>query len=428
MRIRQAELPNGLRIVTANMAEMHSVTVNIAIGVGSRYEDYEVNGGVSHFLEHLLFKGSQKYPSAQEISEAVDAVGGYNNAYTAEDMTSFHIKMPSEHWQLALDILADIVQNPLLKADEVDRERDVVLEEMNVEHDDPARLISTEMISQVVFPGNPLGRSILGSERVIKRISPDEIREYMQAHYRPNDTVVSVAGQVDHEAVVARVKELFSCAEPLEQPRPLPAAVEKAETVVTLAKPTAQAHFIVGARGYKYDDKDERVAQVLSAILGRGMSSRLFVNVRERQGLAYTVYADHGSYSDTGIFCAYAGVGLDKADRALDSVLDELDKIRAEPVRAAELNKAKQQLKAGLEMGLESNMAVADRLANQLLFLGRLKSLKDIIAEIDSVTAQDVQRIAIEMLAPGNLRLAIIAPNPDSTAARFREIVAKKVK
>jgi predicted Zn-dependent peptidase len=428
MKIRQAELPNGLRIVTADMAEMHSVTVNIAVGAGSRYEDYEVNGGVSHFLEHLLFKGSVKYPAAQEISETIDAVGGFNNAYTAEDMTSFHVKVPAEHWRLALDILADIVQNPLLDPDEVDRERGVVVEEMNVKQDDPSWFVGTEMISSVVFPDNPLGRSVLGPERVIKSISPEKVREYMQKHYRPNDMVVSLAGQVDHDAVVKRVGELFGAAERLRQPKPEPVGETKADPVVALAKPTAQAHFIVGARGYKYDDENERAAQVLAAILGRGMSSRLFVNVRERQGLAYTVYADHGSYSDAGIFCAYAGVGLEKVEQALDSVLGELDRIQNEPVQPAELNKAKQQLKAGLEMGLESNMAVADRLANQLLFLNRLKSLEDTVAEIDAVTAADVRRVAIEMLAPGNLRLAIIAPEPDSAVARFRELIAEKVK
>ncbi len=428
MKISETKLENGLRIVTAELADARSLTVNVVVGTGSRFEDYQVNGGVSHFLEHLLFKGSKKYPSAQAIAEAVDAVGGYNNAYTGEDVTSFYIKVPSSHGALALDILCDMVKNPLLDAGEIDRERGVIIEEMNVFRDDPPRFIGT-LVPELIFPDNPLGRDIIGTEGVINTISREAIAAYQQAHYRPNNLVVAVAGAVVHETVVAAVKAALGDMEPLKQP----AVVRVSERAsgkrsVTHAKATAQAHFMVASRGYAYDDPDEPAARVVAAILGRGMSSRLFTNVRERQGLAYTVYAEVNSYVDTGLFEAYAGVNLDKTEQALDSVLHELELIRREPVGEAELSKAKQQLRAGLEMSLESNSSIADRLGAQLVLLGRLKTIDEIIAGTEAVTIADVQRVAGEMLAPERLRLAIISPDPEAVAKHFEQKVTSKEK
>ncbi len=428
MKIQQTTLANGLRIVTAKLADARSVTANIVVGTGSRYEDFEINGGVSHFLEHILFKGTDKYPSAQAIAEAVDAVGGYNNAYTSEDVTSYYIKVPGQHSELALDILADMIKSPLIQAGEVERERGVIIEEMNVWRDDPARFIAT-MMPQLIFPDNPLGRDIIGTEEVIERIAPAEIREYQQYHYRPGNIVVAVAGQVDHEEVVRQMELVLGGLEPHEHEAPEPVGPKLAgDLAVTEAKPTAQAHFMVGTRAYPYDHPDDRAAKVLTAILGRGMSSRLFTNVRERQGLAYTIYAEVSNYVDTGFFHAYAGVNLDKIPQAVSAVLHELELTRREPVTEAEVHKAKQQLRAGLEMSLESNSAVADRIGTQLLLRGRVKPIEETIAEIEAVTVADVQRVALEMLEPEKLRFAIIAPDPDEAAEHFRTLVTNKEK
>lgn len=428
MIIKETKLDNGLRVVTAQLADARSITVNIVVGTGSRFEDYAANGGVSHFLEHLLFKGSKKYPTAQDIAEAVDAVGGYNNAYTGEDVTSFYIKVPARHGELALDILSDMIKNPLLDEVEINRERGVIIEEMNVFRDDPPRFVGT-LVPALLFPDNPLGRDIIGDEKVINTISRDAIAKYQKDHYRPNNLVVAAAGALKHEDVVKQVRAALGDMEPLEQPGLIPvSAAASDDLAVAHVKSTAQAHFMVASRGYSYDDPDEAASRVVAAILGRGMSSRLFTNVRERQGLAYTVFAEVNSFVDTGLFEAYAGVNLDKIEQALDSVLHELDLITHERVAEAELNKAKQQLTAGLEMSLESNSSIADRIGLQLVLLGRVKPIDEIIAGIEAVTAEDIMRVAGHMLSPENLRFAIIAPEPEAATKHFKEYVISKEK
>ncbi|HVQ43625.1 MAG TPA: pitrilysin family protein [Candidatus Saccharimonadia bacterium] len=425
MKVAETTLENGLRIVTASLADAHSVTVNIVVGTGSRFEEFTKNGGVSHFLEHLLFKGSQKYPSAQIIAETVDAVGGYNNAYTTEDVTSYYIKVPARHLDLALDILADMVKTPLLDAEEIDRERGVIIEEMNVFRDDPSRQIGM-LVPSLIFPNNPLGGDILGTEEVIKSIPRAAIAGYLGERYRPNNLVVAVAGAVDHEEAVAKIRASLGdmTSGELATFKPVADGLDR-DLVVAHAKPTAQAHFMVAARGYAYEDADEPTARLVAAILGRGMSSRLFLNVRERQGLAYSVFAETNSFVDTGLFEAYAGVNLDKIQQALDSVLHELEVIRHEEPAAAELDKAKQQLIAGLEMSLESNSNIADRIGTQLVLLGRVRTIEDSIARIEAVKAADIRRVAAAMLDPQRLRFAIIAPEPDPVAAHFVEYLGK---
>jgi len=415
-----------LRIATASLPDARSLTVNVVIGCGSRYEDFEVNGGVSHFLEHLLFKGSANYPSSQAIAEAVDAVGGYNNAYTAEDLTSFYIKVPARYGQLAVDILCDMVKSPLLDGGELDRERSVIIEEMNVFRDDPSRYIAT-LVPMLIFPNNSLGQDIIGNEMVVKTLPRADIVRYQKERYRPNNMVVAVAGAVDHEQLVAQVRAALGSMTPHKQPTPEPVSERPADKLVLAeSKETAQVHFMIASRGYAYKAADEPAARVVAAILGRGMSSRLFTNVRERQGLAYAVYADVSSYVDTGLFEAYAGVNLDKTEQALDSMLRELALIRAEPVSEAELRKAQQQLTAGFEMSLESNSAIADRLGTQLILLNRIKPADETIAAIEAVTVADVQRVAAEMLAPAALRLAVIAPEPEKLARHFEGTIVMK--
>jgi predicted Zn-dependent peptidase len=428
VKYRHTTLENGLRVVTAQMTDARSLTVNVVVGTGSRYENFEVNGGVSHFLEHLLFKGSAKYPSAQAIAEAVDAVGGYNNAYTAEDVTCFYIKVPERDGALAVSILCDMVKSPLLDAAEIDRERGVIVEEMNLFRDDPPRFIGT-LVPQLIFPGNPLGYDIIGNERVVKSLPRAQIAEYQKRHYRPDNVVVAAAGAVEHDTLVKQVQGALGGMEPLAPTpfEPVPAHSASRRTIVH-DKATAQAHFMIASRGYAYEGDDEPASKVVAAILGRGMSSRLFTNVRERQGLAYTVFAEVNSFVDTGLFEAYAGVNLDKTAQALDSVLHELELIRHEPVRPAELRKAQQQLRAGLEMSLESNASIADRMGLQTVLLGRVKPIDEIIEGIEGVTVDDVQRVAGKMLAPEQLRLAVIAPEAGSVARHFEEALSVKEK
>ena len=423
MTTKQTTLPNGLRIITTDLADAMSVTAQIFVGTGSRFEDWPVNGGVSHFLEHLLFKGSVKYPTAEAISLAVDEVGGFNNAYTSEDITTYYIKVPAQHGELALDILCDMVQTPLLDPIEIDRERGVIIEEMNVWRDDPARFVAT-LMPELIFPDNPLGRDIIGSEAVIRGVQPEVIRAYLQAHYRPDNLVVSVAGRVDHEAVVAQLAATLGTLAPSkgQAAEPITAGAAK-QLSIAHAKDTAQAHFIIASRAYAYEHPSDAASKVMAAILGRGMSSRLFMTVRERQGLAYTIYADISNFVDSGELMIYAGVTIEKTEQAVASVLQELARIREEPVTDNELAKAQQQLRAGLEMSLESNAAIADRLGAQLVLLGHTRSLEDTLAELEAVTVADVQRVAREVLAPEQLRFTIIAPEPEAAALAFEKLV-----
>ena len=424
MTIRETTLPNGLRIITDHMAEARSLTAQIFVGAGSRQEDFHVNGGVAHFLEHLLFKGTKKYPTAQIIAEAVDAVGGYNNAYTSEELTTYFIKLPAAHCKLALEILCDMMVSPLLDPDEIERERGVIIEEMNVYRDDPSRFVGT-MIPELIFPNHSLGRDIIGTEEVINTVSRDVIKAYFDAHYVSNNMVVAVAGLVDHDAVVEQITLLLGGMKRNDQPNlnSVPDSVSDRFTIVQ-DKDTAQAHFVISSKAYSYTDPKITAARLASGILGRGMSSRLFSNVRERQGLAYSIFSDVANFVDTGIFSVYAGVNLDKIDQAVTSVLYELNDVATNLVTDAELAKAKQQMIAGLEMSQESNSNVADSIGTQIVLLGKYRSVDEKIAEIKAVTAEEVLAVAAEMLDLQGLRFALIAPEPKPAAEHFKAAVS----
>jgi predicted Zn-dependent peptidase len=426
LKVQETTLANGLRVVTAQMRDARSVAVNVAVATGSRLEDYNFNGGVSHFLEHLLFKGTLKYPTAIEISEAVDEVGGYNNAYTTEDITNYFIKVPARHTDLALDILTDMVKEPLLDTAEIDRERGVVIEEMHMWQDDPQRFIST-LYPDLLFPNNSLGKNTFGPEEVIRSIKPETIRAYLAEHYRPNNLVVAVAGRLEHEIIVAQVEALLGDLEPGDLPGVQTVGRNSSDKIFEVfQKDTAQTHFVIAMRGYAYHHVDNPAMRVIAAILGAGSSSRLFVEVREKRGLAYTISADMASYVDTGVFEVYAGATIEKADEALEATLAELERLRHELVGERELKKAKEQLRSGLELSQESNSAVADRISRQLALEGRLTSIDDAISEVLSVTAEDVMRVAHDMFAPEQLRLAVIAPDPQPVADLFLNIVQKE--
>lgn len=425
MTHRHSTLSNGLQIVTANMADAYSATISVYVGVGSRYENYATQGGISHFLEHLLFKGTPKRPSSKIISEQIDAVGGWNNAYTSNELTSFYFKVPHQHTALGLDILADMLRNSLLDPDEIDRERGVVLEEMNVYRDDPASFVH-QLAPPLLWPGHPLGRPLLGSEEVIRSIQRQTIADYLHQHYQPRNLVVVAAGRVNHAALVKQAEQLFG---DMKGSAPAPAQpVTKSLATTRVAvqqKDTAQAHLTIGTVAYPYRHPNEPAARLIAAILGRGSSSRLYLNVREKQGLAYSVGAGTENFVDTGEFEIYAGVTVAKQADAITAIIEELRLIARQSVGEEELSKAKNQMRGGLQMAMESNSAVADRLGIQQLLLGEIRSVEQTLAEIDAVTAADVTRVATEMLAPNRLRLGIISPEPDAAVATFDRLTQK---
>lgn len=411
MKIEQTTLDNGLRIVTSRMPAARSVAVCMFAGVGSRYENFAVNGGVSHFLEHLLFKGSESWPSTQVIGEAVDGVGGYHNAYTTKDMTNFYMKVPKRHAKLSLNILADMIQNPLLDAGEIDRERTVVLEEMNVWRDDPAGAIY-DLLPEVLWPNDPLASEMIGSEEVIKTISRQAIYDYQQLHYGPENIVVSVAGDVEHDAIVGHVVQLMGTMKRRKPPRLKKVNASLSDKlVVEREQATSQMHILIGCQAYPANHKRSAALQVVSTILGGGMSSRLYLELRERQGLAYSVFSDYNSFVDTGAFSVYAGVSPDNVSRAMQVIISELGRLKTELVSETELNKVKHKLAGGMQLALESTSAIADRVGTRMVLLNEIKLPDETIADIEAVTIEDVHFVAKDLFKAANLRLATIAPD-----------------
>ncbi len=420
-------LENGLQIVTVDMAESLSVSASILVGVGSRYEQFDKNGGVSHFLEHLLFKGTAKYPSAREVSEAIENVGGYNNAYTTDDVTNYYIKVPAGEAELAIDILCDMMTTAIIDPVEVDRERNVILEEINMRIlDDPSGQASI-LLPGLIWPEHPLAHWTGGEKAVVEQIPASEVKRFYQDYYQPGNMVVAVAGKVVHEEVVAMVKERLG--------RVANTSVVGAErvtggiapeSVVAMERDSAQGHIYIGSRATAYLEADDAAAKVMTSILGRGMSSRLFINVRERKGLAYSTYASMQNYVDTGVFEVYAGVTLERMDEAVEAIMIELEKIRQEPVTPEELAKVKSQTRGGLIMASESNSGLAERFGTQQLLLRQTETLEETLNRIEAVTAEDIMRVAQKILDPKGLRMSVLAPDPSPAVKTFKKLTGEK--
>jgi predicted Zn-dependent peptidase len=428
MKYEHSTLPNGLRIVTASMRDSFSVATCIMAGVGSRHEDYDRNGGVSHFLEHLLFKGSKKRPTPEAIALEVDGVGGSANAYTTYDMTSFYLRVPKPKAELSLDILSDMVRHPTFNAEEVDRERGAVIEEMNMRRDDPSLFVH-ELLPPLLWPKDPLGKPIIGSEQIVKSIPLESIAAYQQLHYSPDNLVVAMAGDLKHEEVVAMVEGYMGSMKHFNAPEPVAVLTDINPKLTNgLVNATNQAHIVIGCQAYPYNHPNDPAARVITYLLGVGMSSRLFLNVRERQGLVYHIYADYNNLVDTGEFSIYAGINLDKTEQAITSIMQELERLRTEKVTATELAKVKNKMSGGLQMALENTFAVADRIGTRLLLLDQIKTPEQTLAEIDAVTADDVQRVAQDLLQPEHFRMSVIAPDLAPAEHAFKEMIARTSK
>lgn len=410
-------LPNGLRIVTSEEPHAKTVAVAIMVGVGSRYEDFKTDGGVAHFLEHLLFKGTTKRPSTQAIAAAVDAVGGYQNAYTDYDHTSYHIKLPARHLKLAFDIMADMVTDPLLDTAEIDRERGTIIEEIRMRRDDPSDYVNS-LAPALLWPNSTLAHDLIGSEEVISSVSPETIRQFYKRWYVPNNLLVSVAGAVQHEDVVAQATQLLGKvpAAPL-QPYPAVKPGIAPQRVNSIVQATNQTHLTVSARITGYSHQDHPALAVIATLLGRGMSSRLFINVRERQAVAYDISAQLQNFADTGEFVIHAGVNLDKTPAAITAIKHEIQQLLDVPISQEELEKAQEQVRGYLLMALEDNEAVAQRYGSHWLLYDRLKTPVEALKETDAVTVAEVQATAQRYLQAEDLRLGIIAPQEQIDAA-----------
>lgn len=418
-----SQLPNGLRIVTHTMKETESVTVNIFVGAGGRYENMKTEYGASHFLEHLLFKGTHKRPSAKQISEEIDSVGGYLNAFTAEDHTSYYIKLPKNYFGLAFNILADIITDPLFEQVEIDRERNVILEEMKVYKDDPARYVY-DLVGDLLWPSDALRTNVIGNEQIISTMQRQTIVNYFRDLYTMGNIIVSVAGNVSHQTVLEMAQKLLWQVPPKSHRtwQPVHGGLSKQRYSLERQE-TNQTHLVVVGRAPRIDADDEAAMKLLSTILGSGMSSRLFLNVRENKGLAYTVYMSYSNFVDSGKFEIYAGVNNDKVGEALKAIHEELQKIQREKVSLRELNKAKEQVRGRYIMGQEGNAAVADMQGTQMVLSDKVDSLTQILAKLDSVNEDNILEAAKKYLYKDLVRLAVIGPFDDADVAKFSKLL-----
>jgi predicted Zn-dependent peptidase len=423
--VRRTVLPGGLRVITEAMPGVRSASLGIWVGVGSR-DEAPTLGGASHFLEHLLFKGTPKR-SALEISEALDAVGGEMNAFTSKEYTCFHARVIDADLPLAVETVADMVTNSVLASADVESERDVILEEIAMNDDDPDDVVHN-LIASRVWGDSPLGRPIAGDPASIRTLSRTQIAGYYRRRYRADAMVVAVAGNVVHRDVVRLVRRAFGAGGLLDADALRPRAPRRGGASAPfglgaslVTRPTEQANLVLGLPGLRRGDERRHAAGALNAALGGGMSSRLFQEVREKRGLAYSVYSYASNYADTGMLGVYAGCAPAKVDDVLALVREQLVQVADHGISSDELERGKGQLRGSVVLGLEDSGSRMSRIGKADLLHGELPSIDAVLARIDAVDLDDVRALAADLLA-ATPALAIVGPFDD--AARFAGAVA----
>ncbi|HVE98698.1 MAG TPA: pitrilysin family protein [Mycobacteriales bacterium] len=414
--IRRTVLPGGLRVITESMPQVRSVAFGIWVGVGSRDETPRL-AGTSHFLEHLLFKGTPRR-DALEIAAVMDAVGGEMNAFTAKEYTCYYARVLDTDTPLAVDLLADMVSSSLIATADVESERGVILEEISM-HDDQPDDVVHDAFAAAMFGDHPLGRPVIGSVQSISDVSRSAVHGYWRRRYRAGDMVVAAAGNLDHAKLVRLVRKAFGAAGMLDDESAQPSGPRVANRapgvtggVLVTRRPTEQAHLVLGTGGIARRDERRYALAVLNNALGGGMSSRLFQEVREKRGLAYSVYSYHAQYADTGLFGVYAGCAPAKVHEVLALCREQLDLVVGRGVTDEELARAKGQLKGSMVLGLEDTSSRMSRLGKGELVYGEVQTVDEIIAHVDAVTLDDVRDIAADVIS-GSMGLAVIGPFDD---------------
>ena len=404
--ITKSVLPNGLRVVTERMPHVRTAAMGLWVNAGSRYEAASQHG-ISHFLEHLFFKGTETR-SALEIAQAADEIGGQMNAFTDREQTVFYLKVLAAHFERAVEILADMLLRSTFALEHIERERQVMDEEIKSYEDSPDELVQ-DLFAQTVWNGHALGRPVIGTLATVNRLTRDDLTAFVQRFYRPTNVVVSVAGDVEHDHVIdvlgRHLAAWNGAVAPVTIDPPRPEA-----GVATRMKETEQVHLCLGTQGLAQSDERRYTLSLLDHLLGGGMSSRLFQEIRERRGLVYTIASYASSYRDGGLFVVYAGMSPDAGPEVIRLTFDEIDKIRTEPVDPVELNRAKESLKGGLMLSLESTGSRMSVLARSEIYHGRQITLDELIAKVDAVSADDIRRMAAELLDPRRLSMAAIGP------------------
>ena len=405
---KHTTLSNGLRVVTGEMPHTRSATVSMYVGAGSRYETDE-EAGLSHFLEHMLFKGASRRPTAREISEAIESVGGMHNAATDREVTVYYAKVPHTAALQTIDILADMLRDPVMDAAELEKERAVILEELASVEDSPGEL-AAGLIDETLWPHQPLGRNVGGTPESVSALPLTAVNAYFRRQYVPANTVLAVAGNVSHTEVVAAAERWLGDMPTAEAGAWYPVAARNGSPRVAVKeKQTEQAHICIAYPSVSLSHPDRFAVDLLSTVLGEGMSSRLFLELREERALVYDVHSYPSEFRDAGSFTVYAGCDPDNALVTIEAVLEENRKLLA-GIPAAELAKAREMAKGRIQLRMEDTRSVAGWLGSQELLLGRIETVDEVVARIDAVTMDELMDVAHRVLAPEQATLALVGP------------------
>jgi predicted Zn-dependent peptidase len=414
MEYRKVTLPNGLRILVGEMPETRSVSIAVYVGVGSRIETKD-DAGTSHFLEHMVFKGSAKRPTAADISQVIESKGGVVNASTDKEVTVFWSRVPARHYLVALDVIADLIRAPMLRTSDVESERNVIVEELRMYRDQPQDRVHT-LVDELLYPRHPLGWEVAGREEVVLSMTADRLREFMQRGYAPSRTVVALAGPLHADEAIAAVDEALGGLASRDVVRSKPAPRAGKSHLKLLGKRAEQTNLCVGWRSVHTTHPDKYSIDMLNAVLGEGMSSRLFLELREKRGLAYDVHSYDANYFDAGHLVVYAGFAPANGAEVLKAILREVARLRDELVPDVEIERVRDFAKGRLELRLEDTRGVSGWLAGQELFLERIRTVEEVSAIIDGVTPADIQRVAREYLRPELAFVAAIGPRASLAA------------
>lgn len=404
-------LDNGLRVLTAAMPHTRSVSTGIYLGIGSRYEN-EAEAGISHFIEHLLFRGTNRRATARDISEAIEGVGGILNAGTDREMTVYWNKVAQPHFELALDVLSDMLLNSRLEPDDIEREGQIIIEEIHMSHDSPHQRVGL-LIDELLWPGHPLGRDVAGSPETVMAVTRQSLLDFMARYYRPANTVVSIAGDIKRQEVIRTIEQTLG-KWPVEEVRPFfEPYMERSNPRLSIeTRDTEQAHLCLALPGLSITHSNRFALDLLNIILGEGMSSRLFTEIRDRLGLAYHIssYTDH--LLDTGSFIIYAGVETANLKFTIEAILEQLRLLQG-PIPQQELTKAKEMTKGRLLLRMEDSRSVSSWAGGQEILLREILSVDEVVSRVEAVTVEQLQELAGELLTGDRLRLAVVGPVPE---------------
>ena len=404
---QKSRLDNGLRIITSHIPHARSVSATFFVRVGSRNEPEAIQGA-SHFLEHLLFKGTEKRPTPKDISESIEGIGGYFNAEAGKELTVYWDKVADRHWTTAVEVLCDLLRHSRFEAAEIEKERKVIAEELGMLGDSPGDWVHI-LVDEAMWGDRPLGRDVAGTRESVPNISREQLLEWFGTFYVPSNLVISVAGPIDHLEVCAEVERHLGEWGDTRAPTWEPAGDSPVSKVVLKSKRTEQAHFCLAMPSLPYDHPERYALELLNIILGEGMSSRLFLEIREKHGLAYDVHSYTNEYQDTGSLVVYAGVEPGRIDEALRATLGEVGRL-AEPVPEDELARAKEFWKGRMLLRLEDSRSIASWLGAQELLLDQIYTVDDVIERVDAVQPAELQALAKRLFVPEKLCLAVIGP------------------